>query len=85
MLDSLVYFKKFSDRGATKDIPAVTFNSVADFVNAAISDPDNYTTCFNGAMGYSDEELGMREILGLVKEDPTLYIYFLSFIIMICI
>ena len=72
MLDSLVYFKKFSDRGATKDIPEVTFNSVADFVNAAISDPDNYTTCFNGAMGYSDEELGMREILGLVKEDPAL-------------
>jgi len=70
MLDSLVYFSKFSNNFTPKSDG--TFYSVGDFVNAALANPNDYETCFNGALGYNDGDLGMYDILGLVKDDPAL-------------
>ena len=68
MLDSLVYFSKFSNNFTPKSDG--TFYSVGDFVNAALANPNDYETCFNGALGYNDGDLGMYDILGLVKAGP---------------
>jgi hypothetical protein len=76
MLDSLVYFSKFSNNFTPKSDG--TFYSVGDFVNAALANPNDYETCFNGALGYNDGDLGMYDILDDYKrvwqgtEDGTL-------------
>ena len=73
MLDSLAYFAKFSNGYKASDGEPIMFKTVGEFVNAALANPDDYHTCFNGVLGkYSDADLGMYDILGFVRDNSEL-------------
>ncbi len=63
MLSALAYYKEFSDLGKG--------TTVEKFVSDVID--NSWTTCFDGAMGlYTDDDLGMSEILSLIQDNPRL-------------
>ena len=66
MLDALAYYSSFSDalKGkAEGDLPAIS---------QIIKTIENDTTCFDGILELSDEELGMNAILDWIKSDSVL-------------
>ncbi len=61
-LSTLGYYQNFSDEGDA--------NTVESFVERI--DRNGYHTCFNGALGYSDSDLGMDKILSIIRNNPRL-------------
>lgn len=70
LLDALAYYREFSDF-LNMNLPDGEQHDIGTFVNYALN--EKYTTCFNDGLGpNSDEPLGMKKILELVKTTPEL-------------
>ena len=64
LLDALVYYAELSDNKDNQ------YKTIGDFIDDLPL--DQYKTVFNGALGYSDKELGMDKIINLVSKDMDL-------------
>lgn len=63
LLDALAYYAELSDN---------KYKKIGDFIKAIKDNRDDFQTVFNGALGYTDKELGMDKIIELIDNDNTL-------------
>lgn len=70
LISALAYYEELSDRHVYDDNIDDDIIKVNDVLDRIIK--DDKTTCFDGAFGYSDSELGMDKIIALIRSDEEL-------------